>query len=163
MLTAPRSSHAGCPAGACGRVAGLWAPPVCLSTPCWSHGARAEPGPNHVSQSLLQRTGGPGTHVTSTFFPHTYCICRCVVPRALYLTHLEDIGQIPEVEYVVELDGRGQEVVGHLAVEGDGGLDRCRASLQNRGAEGLLLQVATQNLAVDGLQGISRREVHGEH
>lgn len=67
------------------------------------------------------------------------------------LIYLENVGQVSQVECVVELDGRGQEAVSQLVVQTDGGLNHSGSTSLNRRAEELLLQVTLEDLAEDGL------------
>lgn len=77
--------------------------------------------------------------------------------------YLENVGQVSQVERVVELDGRGQEAVIQLVVQSDGGLNHGGSTSLNRRAEELLLQVTLEDLAEDGPLSLERRKVHGKH
>ena len=79
------------------------------------------------------------------------------------ITNLEDVGEISQVEDVVELDGCRQEGSGHLCVHGDGGVDQRAANLLHWLREFVLLKMLQQDVAVDRVQSVDAGEAHGEH
>ena len=79
------------------------------------------------------------------------------------ITYLEDVGEIPEVEDVVELDGGGQEGCGHLVVERQRTLDQVRRELLHGARKARLGEMLTQDAGVDGGQGVLVGEADGEH
>ena len=60
---------------------------------------------------------------------------------------LRHVGHLAEVELVVELDGRGEEVVHHVAVELNGGVDQLGGHLGDVGVKGA-------HVTVDHLCGV---------
>ena len=59
---------------------------------------------------------------------------------------LRHVGHLAQVELVVELDGRGQEVVHHVAVQLDGGVHQLGAHARHVGVKGV-------HVAVNQLRG----------
>lgn len=78
-------------------------------------------------------------------------------------THLENVGQVPEVEDVMESDCCGEERGGDLLVEGKGQTDQLGDAFLQWCREVPKLQVLSQDGAVDGGQGICSREGEGKH
>ena len=66
--------------------------------------------------------------------------------------YLEDVGEVAQVEDVVELDGGGQEGVRHAVVQRDGAVHHRRAHLDDAAVEGALLQVLRQDAVVDAVK-----------
>ena len=78
-------------------------------------------------------------------------------------THLENVGEVPEVEDVVEFDRCGKERGGDFLVEGEGQMEQLGDTLVQRCREAPQLEVLSQDGAVDGGQGVCSREGEGEH
>lgn len=78
-------------------------------------------------------------------------------------THLENVGEVPEVEDVVEFDRCGKERGGDFLVEGEGQMEQLGDALVQRCREAAQLEVLSQDGAVDGGQGVCSREGKGEH
>lgn len=76
--------------------------------------------------------------------------------------HLEDVGEVPQVEDVVELDCSGEEGGGEPLVQGQGYLHQGGAALLQGGAETLSSQVLRQDGGVDGAQGLGSGKGQGE-
>lgn len=76
--------------------------------------------------------------------------------------YLEDVGEVSEVEDVVELDGGGEEGGGHTLVESQSQLDQSGATLLEGGAEALATQVLRQDGGVNGAQGLGAGKRQGE-
>lgn len=74
------------------------------------------------------------------------------------MSHLEDVGEVSEVEDVVELDRSGEEGGGDVLVHGQGHLDQGWAALLQGHSEALPFQVLRQDGGVDGAQGLGSRE-----
>lgn len=72
----------------------------------------------------------------------------------MWSEYLEYVGEVSQVEDVVELDGGGQEGRGDALMEGQGQLDQLRAALLQNGCESLAAQMLTQDAAVDGVQSV---------
>ena len=67
-------------------------------------------------------------------------------------SHLEDVGEVPEVEDVVELNGRRQEGGRDLLVEFQRHVDCLLRDALHLGRETSLLEMASEDAEVDGLQ-----------
>lgn len=80
----------------------------------------------------------------------------------LFLCHLEDVGEVSQVEDVVELDSGGEEGGGDALVQGQGQLDQGGAALLQGSAEALSFQVLRQDGGVDGAQGLGSRKRQGK-
>lgn len=81
----------------------------------------------------------------------------------MWSEYLEYVGEVTQVEDVVELDGGGQEGCGDALVEGQGQLDQLRAALLQNGWESLAAQMLTQDAAVDGVQSIHTGKRERKH
>lgn len=82
--------------------------------------------------------------------------------KAAVFFYLEDVGEVSEVEDIVELDGGGEEGGGHTLVESQSQLDQRGATLLEGGAEALATQVLRQDGGVNGAQGLGAGKRQGE-
>ena len=69
-------------------------------------------------------------------------------------SNLEYVGEIPEVEDVVEFDGRGQERGRHLLVQCQSCVHQLLHVLLHLTGEPSTTDVALENAQVDGTQGV---------
>lgn len=83
--------------------------------------------------------------------------------KRLLFEYLEYVGEVAEVEDVVELDGGGQEAGGDALVESEGQRDQLRAALLQGRGEAVSAQVLAQDAAVDGVQGLHSGERQRKH
>ena len=91
------------------------------------------------------------------------CVCVCAWCTGFGQIYLEYVGEVTQVEDVVELDGGGEEGGGDTLVEGQGELHQLRGALLQRRAEALPAQVLAQDAGVDGVEGVCAREAQGKH
>jgi len=77
--------------------------------------------------------------------------------------YLEDVGQISQVEDIVELDGRGQEGRCDLAVKGQCPINECARILLHVAGKAVDCEMLGEDTRVDCHQSLLVREVHGEH
>lgn len=77
-------------------------------------------------------------------------------------SYLEDVGEVSEVEDVVELDSGWEEGGGHTLVESQSQPDQSGAALLEGGAEALATHMLRQDGGVNGAQGLIAREGQGE-
>lgn len=77
--------------------------------------------------------------------------------------YLEDIREVSQIEEVVESHGRGCKVVAHCLMDRDRCLHQGGATPEHRGAEGVLPETGTEDLAIDGAQRLQGRKVEGKH
>lgn len=77
--------------------------------------------------------------------------------------YLEDVGEVTQVEDVVEFGGGGQEGGTHTLMECQSQLDKLGAALLNHGAESFATQVLAENAAVDGVEGVHSRKRERKH
>ena len=73
-------------------------------------------------------------------------------------THLENVGEVSEIEDVVEFDCCGQECGGNFLMEGEGQIDQLGGGFLQRRREVPKLQVLSQDGAIDGGQGVCSRK-----
>lgn len=74
------------------------------------------------------------------------------------MCYLEDVGEVSQVENVVELDGGGEEGGGDALVHGQRQLDQGADALQQGAVEAFALQVLRQDGRVDGAEGLGSGE-----
>ena len=67
---------------------------------------------------------------------------------------LKDVGQVAQVEHVMELDSRGQESGSHFGVELQGAVDECGADLAHLWRKARHGQMLRQDTVVDRCQRI---------
>ena len=77
--------------------------------------------------------------------------------------YLENIGQIAQIEHIVELDGGRQECLRDLLVQIQRTLHHVVGQLLQRRANADDLQMLRDDAVVDGVQGVGSRETQGEH
>lgn len=80
-------------------------------------------------------------------------------------SHLIDVGEVAQVEVVVELDGRGQEGGGHAVVQKEARFHQVfeHMRLLHVGREfARMQQMLLQNARVDGVQSVLTGEGHGQ-
>lgn len=77
--------------------------------------------------------------------------------------YLEDVGEVTQVEDVVEFDGGGQEGGTHTLMKRQSQLDELATAFLKHGAESLATQVLAQNAAVDGVESIHARKRERKH
>lgn len=84
-----------------------------------------------------------------------------------YISHqhsyLEDVGEISEVEDVVELDGSGEEGGGNLLVELQCRVDQLLRVPLYLGGEAALTEMSIENVLVNCLEGLQSREADGKY
>ena len=76
------------------------------------------------------------------------------------VTHLEDVGEVSQVEDVVELDGSREEGGGDLGVECKCTLHHLRRELLQLLRESANVEVLRENRGVDVLQSVHSYEKH---
>lgn len=77
--------------------------------------------------------------------------------------YLKCVWQISQIKCVVKFDDCRQKGVNHLLMKCNGSLDHCCSTPLNQHTEGLLHQVATQDLTEDGHLRLRWREVYRKH
>lgn len=78
-------------------------------------------------------------------------------------THLEDVGEVSEIENVVEFDRCGQKSGGDFLVEGEGQIDELGGGFPQGLWEVSERKVLSQDGAVDGGQGVCPGEGESKH
>lgn len=78
-------------------------------------------------------------------------------------SHLEDVGDVSEVEDVVKANGSGQKVLAHFLMKTDGGLHQRADHTTHTVTVTALLEVTAQNTAVYSAQSIRAGEMNCKH
>ena len=104
------------------------------------------------------------THTHTPTHTHT-CVCARIHARTHAHTHtdLEDVGEVSQVEDVVELDGGREERGGDLLVERQRAVHQHRRHLLDGLREVVLYEVLRQDVVVDRMQRVGAGEAECEH
>lgn len=101
--------------------------------------------------------------LVSHYFSVTTNQTHILLPNRKAIINLEDVGEVSEVEDIVELNGSGQECLGDPAVQCQSSLDHLSGEPLHRAKEAGEGQMLRQDAGVDSRQGFLVGEADGEH